>query len=95
MSQSQKPGQRQYSLNMAVAVVVGLGGFITLAIVMGVLLIGLAIDRALDTRPLFTIGLLVLSAPVSIFVMYRVAMSMISKSVVQPKTENSFKEKQP
>jgi F0F1-type ATP synthase assembly protein I len=95
MSQSQKPGQRQYSLNMAVAVVVGLGGFITLAIVMGVLLIGLAIDQALNTRPLFTIGFLVLSAPVSIFVMYRVAMAVISKSVVQPKTENSLKEKQP
>ncbi|MDW8325441.1 MAG: AtpZ/AtpI family protein [Anaerolineales bacterium] len=95
MSQSQKPGPRQYSLNVAMAVVVGLGGFITLAIVMGVLLIGLAIDRALNTRPLFTVGFLVLSAPVSIFVMYRVAMSVISKSVVQLKSENSLKEKQP
>lgn len=95
MSTSQRPGQRQYGLNMAVAVVVGLGGFIVLAIVMGVLLIGLALDQALNTRPLLTIGFLVLSAPISIFVMYRVAMSVISKSVAQPKTDNPLKEEQP
>ncbi len=80
---------------MAVAVVVGLGGFITLAIVMGVLLIGLALDRALNTRPLFTIGFLVLSAPVSIFVMYRVATFVISRSLAQSKTEYPLKEKEP
>jgi F0F1-type ATP synthase assembly protein I len=95
MNKSPAPGRRQYGLNMAVAVVVGLGGFVTLAIVMGVLLIGLALDQALNTRPLFTLGFLVLSAPISIFVMYRVAMSVISKSVAQPKTEHTLKEKQP
>jgi F0F1-type ATP synthase assembly protein I len=80
---------QQYSLNMAVAITVGLGGFIVLAIVMATLAIGLVIDRALDTRPLFTIGLMVLSAPVSIFVMYRVATGIIAKSVAKPgpKTE--------
>lgn len=79
---------QQYSLNMAVAITVGLGGFIVLAIVLATLALGLVIDRALDTRPLFTIGLMVLSAPVSIFVMYRVATGIIAKSVATPEIKN-------
>jgi|GEM_PF-2068627 len=80
---------QQYSLNMAVAITVGLGGFIVLAIVLATLALGLLIDRTLDTRPLFTIGLMVLSAPVSIFVMYRVATGIIARTVAKPeiKTE--------
>lgn len=75
----------QYSLSIAVMIVVGLGGVLVLALVMGILLLGIALDRALNTRPLFTIGLMILSAPVSIFVMYRVAMSVISKTVSKAK----------
>lgn len=86
-SPNQKPGRPQYGLNTALVVVITLGGFVILAIVMGVLLIGMSVDRALNTRPLFTIGLMVLSAPVSIFVMYRLAMSVISKTVVKPKSD--------
>lgn len=89
LSQNPKSGRPQYGLNTALVIVVGLGGFLILAIVLGILLIGLALDRALGTRPLFTIGLMVLSAPVSIFVMYRVAMNVISKSVSKPNTEIS------
>ncbi len=73
---------------MAVAITVGLGGFIVLAIVLATLAVGLLIDRTLDTRPLFTIGLMVLSAPVSIFVMYRVATGIISRTVAKPKIKN-------
>lgn len=87
LSQNPKSGRPQYGLNTALVIVVGLGGFLVLAIVIGILLVGLALDRALGTRPLFTIGLMVLSAPVSIWVMYRVAMNAISKSVSKPTTE--------
>lgn len=76
-------------MNTALVIVVGLGGFLVLAIVLGILLVGLALDRTLGTRPLFTIGLMVLSAPVSIWVMYRVAMNVISKSVSKPNIENN------
>jgi F0F1-type ATP synthase assembly protein I len=91
MSLSQKPklGPPQYGLNTALVIVVGLGGFLVLAIVLGILLVGLAVDKALGTRPLFTIGLMILSAPVSIYVMYRVATGIISKSVTQSKTDQS------
>lgn len=81
MSNSPDPKSPAPNLGLIVSLVVGLGGFVTLAIVLGVLLVGLAIDRALDTRPLFTIGLMVLSAPVSIFAMYRVSTAVIARTV--------------
>jgi len=64
---------------MALAGVLGMGGLITLAIVIVSLLGGLWLDRTLDTKPLFTLLLMIVSAPISIFVMYRVAMNSISK----------------
>lgn len=64
---------------MALAGVLGLGGFLTLGIVILALVGGLWLDNTLGTRPLFTLLLMVVSAPISIFVMYRVAMNSISK----------------
>lgn len=80
------------TLTGALAVVAGLGGFVTLFIVVGVLLLGLWIDQQMNTRPLFTILLMVMSAPVSIFVMYRVAMSAIQR--LQPPPQKSQGEAQ-
>lgn len=79
-----RPEQAQ-SLTGALAVVAGLGGFVTLVIVIGVLLLGLWIDQQMNTRPLFTILLMVMSAPISIFVMYWVAMSAIQRLAPPPK----------
>jgi F0F1-type ATP synthase assembly protein I len=64
---------------LAVVYLVGLGGFVMLGLVLAALFLGLAADRFLGTRPLFTIGFLVLSAPVSIFLMFRIAMKAVSK----------------
>jgi len=67
------------TFSVALAGVLGVGGLITLAIVIVSLLVGLWLDRTLDTKPLFTLLLMIVSAPISIFVMYRVAMNSISK----------------
>jgi len=95
-SSNRNPERPQYNLSVAVVIVVALGGFLVLAIVMGILLLGLTLDRALNTRPLFTIGLMILSAPVSIFVMYHVAMSVISRITFKAKTKHTQQgERQP
>jgi multisubunit Na+/H+ antiporter MnhG subunit len=94
MTQPDKtPGDenRQLAFSMALAVVLGLGGLLTLLIVMGALLTGLWLDNNLNTRPLFTILLMIVSAPVSIYLMYRVAMYGISK--MTPASKNSQGEK--
>ena len=72
-------GSKGFTFSMALAGVMGIGGLITLGIVMVFLLGGLWLDRAMGTKPFFTLFLMIVSAPISIFVMYRVAMNSISK----------------
>ncbi len=79
--------KRKASFTMTLAGVVSLGGFIILGIVIGALALGLWLDGMLNVKPLFTILLMIVSAPISIFVMYRVAMSAISK-MSPPSTKN-------
>jgi F0F1-type ATP synthase assembly protein I len=73
---------------LSVVNVVGLGGVAMLGIVLAALFLGLLADRFLGTKPLFTIGLLVLSAPLSIFLMLRIAMKAISKIKPYTRTES-------
>ncbi len=74
---------------LSVVNVVGVGGFVMLGVILAALFIGLTADKFLGTRPLFTLGLLVLSAPLSIFLMFRIAMKAIAKikPLAQKKSE--------
>lgn len=67
------------SRNMLLAVMAGQVGFITLALVIGAVVGGLALDNLLGTKPWFTIGLLIASVPVSIFVMVLIARKTVAK----------------
>ena len=71
--------QAQRALNLVLASVAGQVGCLTLVIVFGALLGGVWLDNALKSKPLFTILLLIGSMPISLFVMYRVAMSAVAK----------------
>jgi F0F1-type ATP synthase assembly protein I len=78
----QKSNQQQnvqYALNLAMAGIAGQVGFLTLVIVFAALFGGLWLDRRFETKPLFTILLLIGSVPVTIFVMFRVALSAVAK----------------
>ena len=86
----------QHTFNLALASVAGLGGSLVLIVVIGALFGGLWLDNTLKTKPLFTLVLVMGSVPVGIFLMYRVALSVISRSVAKPKTDTSRQgEKQP
>lgn len=89
MSRSPTPStdKSQAQFILSVISVVGLGGFVMLGVVLASLFIGLWADRFLGTRPLFTIGLLLLSAPLSIYLMYRIAMQQIAR-IVPKKARN-------
>lgn len=52
-------------------------GCVTLLIVFLALFGGLALDRVLDTKPLFTIVLLVGSAPLALFITFWIAMRAV------------------
>jgi len=66
-------------------VVVGLVGILaqvgclTLTVIFIALLAGLWLDGRFLTRPLFTVGLVVLSIPLTLFLMYRIVMRSASR----------------
>jgi hypothetical protein len=65
--------------NLGYAAVAGQAGCFTLAITLIALIVGIWLDAQTGTRGPFTIGLLILSVPFSLFVMLKVAMGAIHR----------------
>ncbi len=66
----------------------------TVVIVFGSLLAGIWLDRSLGTRPLFTIGLLLGSVPVTIFIMFWLVKRAVAKIQTAVPAQDSRKEKE-
>ncbi len=79
----QQPKTEDYMRNMALAVVAGQAGCSTLVVVLGALFVGLYLDSHLGTRPILTIGLLIVSVPVSLYAMVRLILSSVA-AIVHP-----------
>ena len=72
------------------ASVAGQVGCLTLVVIFIALFAGMWLDKAMDTKPLFTIGLLIGSVPVTLFLMFwvvRAATSRIKPSRTQESSE--------
>jgi len=63
------------ALQMALLGVIGQVGCLTLVIILVALVAGLWLDNQFQTRPLFTIVLIIVSMPITIFLMLRVVLS--------------------
>ena len=81
MSQPEKQGKDrfQYAMNLTLASIAGQVGCLTLVVIFVALFAGLWLDRYLDTKPLFTIVLLIGSVPVTLFLMFRVVRAATSR----------------
>ena len=93
--EQQEVNQKQYNLNLALAAIAGQVGLVTLIIILVALFGGLAIDKFFDTKPMFTILLMVASVPVTLMLMFRivrVATSQIKPSEKQ-KPESTTEDK--
>lgn len=90
----QDKDRRQRIINLTLASVAGQVGFLTLIIVFVALFGGLWLDKALDTKPLFTIILLVVSMPVTLVLMFRVVRAATSriKPVIDDNAESGKEE---
>ncbi len=69
--ENQKKNNFQYAMNMTMASIAGQVGCLTLAVIFAALFAGLWLDRYLDTKPLFTVAILLGSVPVTLFLMFR------------------------
>jgi len=91
MSQTSEPslkkGNSQYTFNLILAAVAGLVGCLTLIIVIAALIIGLWLDKQLNSRPTFTILLMVGSIPVTLITMFLVVKAATSR--IKPSTKNN------
>lgn len=89
---SQPENRSNNRFNTILVSVVGQVGCLTPIILLGALFIGLWLDRQFETRPLFTILFIVGSAPISVFVLYRVVRSATAKLKTDNQVENSEEE---
>lgn len=76
--------RKQYWLNLTLAGAAGQVGCVTLIIVIVAVLGGLWLDSILNTKPLFTLVLLVVSIPVSLVAMLYLARLIASKIKAGP-----------
>jgi len=86
---SQPENRSNNRFNTILATVVGQVGCLTPVIILGALFAGLWLDRQFETRPLFTILFIVGSAPISVFVLYRIVQTATSKLKTDNQVENS------
>jgi F0F1-type ATP synthase assembly protein I len=87
MSQPESKSNNRF--NTILATVVGQVGCLTPVIILGALFAGLWLDRQFETKPLFTILFIVGSAPVSVFVLYRIVRSATTKLKIDNQVKNS------
>jgi len=90
MSQPENSSKDRF--NTILATVVGQVGCLTPVILLGALFAGLWLDRQFETKRLFTILLIVGSAPVSVFVLYRIVRTATAKLKTENQVENSEEE---
>jgi len=81
---SEPPKKPQPVPNLAVYSVGGQIGCSTIAIVLIAVFVGIGLDRLLGTKPVFTLILTLGSAPVSLFLTYRLAMRAVNSMNPKP-----------
>ncbi len=69
----------EYAFNLTLAAVAGQVGCLTLIIVLAALFGGLWMDNQFQTKPMFTVGLMIASVPVTLVMMFWVVKAATSK----------------
>ena len=77
----------QFNFSIALAVALGLVGCLTLVILFAALFSGLWLDNQFDSKPVFTVGLLIVSVPVTLVVMFWVVRKVTARYLPQDKKQ--------
>jgi len=99
MSETEKQGKNnlQSTYSLTLASIAGQVGLLTLVIIFLALFAGLWLDGRMDSKPMFTILLLIASVPLTVFLMFRVVRSAtnrinpVEKSETPEEEQNSGK----
>jgi len=79
---------KDYVRNVAFAVGASQAGCVTVIIVIGALFLGIWLDGMLNTKPVLTVGLMILSIPFSLMIMVYIALSAVRR-ITPPKAEST------
>lgn len=90
---NQKPDSTVRSINLALAAFAGQAGCLSLIIVIVALFAGLWLDNQFGVRGPFTVVLLLLSVPLSLFVMVRIALGSVKNLKTPPPAKNTQSQK--
>lgn len=88
-SKEKGPPSRQKVLNLTLAVLTAQVGCLTLVLVLAALFGGLWLDNYFQTKPWFTIGLLIASIPLSVFGMVYIARKTVKKIKINSEDNSS------
>ena len=86
MAQSENKGKS--ILNTLLIVMIGQVGCLTLVIILASVFGGLWLDKMFNTKPVFTLALLLAGIPVSVWVMLVVARRTLARLKDQPEKES-------
>lgn len=78
----------QYIFNLTLAAVAGQVGFLTLCIVLAALFGGLWMDKRFDSKPVFTVILMLASVPVTLVMMFWVVRNATARIKTVPPSKN-------
>jgi F0F1-type ATP synthase assembly protein I len=84
---------KQKLLNLTLVGIVSQVGCVTLVIIIAALLLGLYIDSRFNTKPWFTIGLIVVSIPVSLVLMIVIVRAAMKKMKIETTLKTKQEEK--
>jgi len=82
MSKTQEQTEKkhsEYAFNLTLAAIAGQVGCLTMVIILAALFGGLWLDSRLGTKPMFTIGLLFISIPITLLLMFWVVKAATSR----------------
>jgi hypothetical protein len=87
---TEKPdnNRTQYIFNLTLAAVAGQVGFLTLFIILAALFGGLWLDKRFDSKPLFTVILMLSSVPVTLVMMFWVVRNATARIKTVPPKKN-------
>jgi F0F1-type ATP synthase assembly protein I len=84
---------KQKLLNLTLVGIVSQVGCVTLVIIIAALLLGLYIDSRFNTKPWFTIGLVLVSIPVSLVLMIVIVRTAMKKMKIETTLKTKQEEK--
>lgn len=76
---SKKENPRQVALNMTLTIVAGSVGCLTLVIVLAAVFIGLMLDARFQSKPTFTLILVLGSVPISLVLMFAIVRAAVAR----------------